>query len=121
MEPEIEEVNGPVQESMSLSETPIIPDENTPNEVPMQESETTDPHPQDENAPSKKNTGVPQYRTKYIMSGHSRSIASVKFSPDGTKLASCCEYFPCVSLRLTYAKKLLTSSSRCGMSSTESS
>lgn len=31
------------------------------------------------------------YRTKYIMSGHKRSVSSVKFSPDGTMLASCCE------------------------------
>lgn len=31
------------------------------------------------------------YRTKYIMSGHKRSVSSVKFSPDGAMLASCCE------------------------------
>lgn len=31
----------------------------------------------------------PSYRARYILSGHSLSIASVKFSPDGSLLASC--------------------------------
>ena len=36
--------------------------------------------------------GTPDYKTKYILSGHARSISAIKFSPDGTMLASCGEY-----------------------------
>jgi WD40 repeat protein len=35
---------------------------------------------------------VPNYRPRYIMSGHTRAISALKFSPDGAMLASCCEY-----------------------------
>jgi COMPASS component SWD3 len=34
------------------------------------------------------NRSKPQYALKYILSGHTRSISSIKFSPDGTTLAS---------------------------------
>lgn len=36
----------------------------------------------------KTNRSKPQYALKYILSGHTRSISSIKFSPDGTMLAS---------------------------------
>ena len=35
----------------------------------------------------------PQYRLKYTLSGHSRSISAVKFSVDGNYLASCSELY----------------------------
>lgn len=34
-------------------------------------------------------TFKPQYKLRHILSGHTRSIASLKFSPDGSMLASC--------------------------------
>ena len=34
----------------------------------------------------------PQFKLKYTLSGHSRSISAVKFSVDGNYLASCSEF-----------------------------
>jgi COMPASS component SWD3 len=36
----------------------------------------------------KTNRSRPQYAVKYILSGHTMAISSLKFSPDGTMLAS---------------------------------
>lgn len=62
-----------VQETIADHHLPNGKMQPEPDEVP---DETT------------KNTSKPQYALKYILSGHTRSISSIKFSPDGTMLAS---------------------------------
>ena len=44
---------------------------------------------------------IPKYQTRYIMSGHTRSISSVKFNPEGTILASAGERVSYAGIRLT--------------------
>lgn len=67
-----------------LPTTPPTPNDVTPRDVPMAELK-------DNRSPSvlPQMNEDPHYKTKYIMSGHARSISAIKFSPDGTMLASC--------------------------------
>ena len=53
------------------------------------------------NGVAKEPNGLPNYKTKYIMSGHTRSISSVKFNPEGSILASAgeCVVRACLSPR----------------------
>ena len=67
----------------SPSATPPVEPSKTSTPTPIQVSE------------------VPDYRTKYIFSGHRRSISTVKFNPAGTILASAGECIVASCLLLT--------------------
>lgn len=34
----------------------------------------------------------PDYKQRFILAGHRRAVSSLKFSPDGTLLASACKF-----------------------------
>lgn len=76
------EVETPYNEDMGMFATPAQLPSPPPSTTPAIESpiETQD-----------QTSAAPKYTTKYIMSGHTRSISSVKFHPEGTILASAGE------------------------------
>jgi len=45
------------------------------------------------------NTNGPKYQLRLILSGHRRSVSALKFSPDGSMLASAGESFASCSSR----------------------
>lgn len=62
-----------------------------PNGTSPEQTKDEDMKPPSSPAAVVDSDGVPNYKTRYIMSGHARSISAIKFSPDGTMLASCGE------------------------------
>ena len=85
----VETLDVPEPEQVLVSASPALLDGATPEAVKMEDTKPSTPN--DMTPPV--SDGTPNYRTKYIMSGHARSIAAIKFSPDGTMLASCGEYY----------------------------
>jgi WD40 repeat protein len=93
------ELETPVPPSVSPSPVATPAETITPNSVPFNET--------------------PNYKTKYILSGHRRSISSVKFNPAGTILASAGECFHqleyCLKLRNIFVSQLQIKRSSCGI------
>ncbi len=83
-----EATNGTLPEGVAITAS-LEQDRGTPsvvnNEVTMSESEN-----QDKTTTLPSSSG-PAYRLDMIMSGHTRSVSALKFSPDGTILASAGE------------------------------
>ena len=69
--------------SQTTEDDPQIPQAEIPppSSVPQSLAQTASA-----SASSREN---PNYRLRYTLNGHTKSLSAVKFSPDGTLLASC--------------------------------
>ena len=64
-------------------------DDDAASQTTEDDPQVPDPPPTTTNPVSKpQSRDRPHYRLKHVLQGHSKSISSVKFSPDGTLLAS---------------------------------
>lgn len=56
-----------------------------PTEVPLNEQTASEPGTQENIDPD-----MPQFKLRFLLSGHRRAVSCLKFSPDGVYLASSC-------------------------------
>ncbi|KAL1748896.1 WD40-repeat-containing domain protein [Schizophyllum fasciatum] len=68
-----------------IAATIITFEEAGPSKAPQPKEEEEEQGPK----PIPYDPNKPHYTTRYILTGHARSISAVKFSPDGKLLASC--------------------------------
>lgn len=90
--PALDDMVVPMQQDGETTETKQEPERsiNALPENPLQAPAATRP-PEPSTSPSQGSETL-NYKTKYILAGHTRSLAAIKFSPDGAMLASCGEY-----------------------------
>ena len=82
-------------DNSSTEEDPEVPEEPPPPSVPTPPAPTQihPPNPATQNGFAQRPRNAPHYRLRHTLRGHQDSISAVKFSPDGTMLASTCMIF----------------------------